>query len=409
MGTGGAPASADGGTDAEMPPAPFALAIPPREAVTRVARVLWEAPPDPSLLDMADSGTLKTDADVRALVTAMLADSRARVGVGHFYRWWLGLEALPSVMKDPSIFPEYSRAMGAMMAKETETFGVYTTLDGDGRFPTLMQGSYSFLNETLAPLYGVAGVQGSDLRKVDLDPNQRAGIFTRLAPLTLNAGEDGWTAPSSRGRAIVGSVLCQDLPRDIGAERTHPDPQLTNRELIMRMAWAAPSCAACHAIVDPIGLAYEGFDSIGRVRTLDAGKMIDTSGSIQVGTERVTFNGPAELAQILATDAAAQRCMGSKWLAYMLGRSLNANDTASVDSIAARFVASDLDLRAAIAAAASSASFLDPRGGTPCTPGADQTCNANPALSSFQGTCGPDGKCLCKAPATLVPSTGRCL
>src|SRR5947208_1547129 len=83
-------------------------------------------------------GAVVTDADVRGVATTMLGDPRARVGVGHFYRWWLGLDALLSLTKDPILFPEYSTEVGALMAKETETFGVYTTFDGDGNFAALM-------------------------------------------------------------------------------------------------------------------------------------------------------------------------------------------------------------------------------------------------------------------------------
>jgi len=407
-GAGGSGGSPDAGLDAWTTP-PTDLGIAADEAVTRLARVLWEEPPDSSLLAMAHGGAIKTDADVRAVATAMLADPRARVGVGHFYRWWLGLEALPSVHKDPSVFPEYSSALGAMMAKETEAFGVYTTLEGDGRFPTLMQGSYAFINETLAPLYGLSDVSGSDLQKVELDSHQRAGIFTRLAILTLNAGTDGWTAPSSRGAEVVAKMLCRDIPREPpGSPPLHPDPNHTNREVILREA-GQQTCAPCHAQVDPVGFAYEGFDSLGRARSTDAGKPIDTSGRVYLSSGRVDFNGPGELAQILATAVDAHRCMGLKWLEYMLGRTLTLDDTASAEDVVGRFVASNLDLRTAIAAAASSASFLDPRRGTPCTPGADQTCNANPALSSLHGTCGPDGKCLCNAPSMLDAASGRCL
>jgi hypothetical protein len=373
-----------------------------------VARVLWEAPPDQALLAMADSGAVHTDADVRAIATTMLGDSRSRVGVGHFYRWWLGLDALQSVTKDASLFPEYSSAVGAMMAKETESFGVYATLDGDGRFPTLMQGSYSFINETLAPFYGVTGVTGADLRKVDLDPTQRAGIFTQLAILTLNSGRDGWTAPSTRGTSVVNDVLCLGIPREPPSPPLHPDPRYTNRELITQSAGAS-GCASCHRYVDPVGFAYEGFDSVGRTRLADAGKPIDNSGDVVLTSGEVGFNGPVELAHILAGAPQAHRCMGSKWLEYMLGRTLNTEDMASVDAIAGRFDHSDLDLRTAIAAAASSASFLGPGGGTPCTPGADQSCNSDPKISSLHGTCAPDGKCVCQAPYTLDGSTGRCL
>ena len=126
-------------------------------------------------------------------------------------------------------------------------------------------------------------------------------------------------------------------------------------------------------------------------------------------TREVRFAGPVELAHILTTAPEAYRCMSSKWLEYMLGRSLTDDDLRSVGAITARFEDSNLDLRTAIAAAASSASFLGAGGGTPCTPGADQTCNSDPRLSSLHGTCAPDGKCLCKAAFTLDTSTGHCL
>jgi len=407
-GSGGSGAPNDGGTDTRLEPPPATLSISPQEALTRVARVLWEAPPDSSLLGMADSGAVKTDADVRAIASTMLGDPRSRVGVGHFYRWWLGLDALASVKKDPSLFPDYSSAVGALMAKETETFGVYTTLDGDGRFPTLMQGTYSFINETLAPFYGVSGVIGADLQKVELDPTQRAGILTQLAPLTLSSGRDGWTAPSTRGTDVMTSVLCLNIPREpVGTPPLHPDPRYTNRELIIQNAGQA-TCAPCHAYVDPVGFAFEGFDSIGRVRLTDAGKAIDTSGDVRLASGQVEFNGPVELARILAEAPDAHRCMGNKWLEYMLGRALTADDMASADAIAGRFEDAKLDLRTVIAAAASSASFLGPGGGTPCTPGADQTCNSDPRLSSLRGTCTPDGKCVCTTPSTRDGSTGRC-
>jgi hypothetical protein len=368
--TGGAPGSGGSGTPGDpLVPPPSALPISPREALTRLARVLWEAPPDPWMLQLADSGAVVTDQDVRQIATTMLGDPRARVGVGHFYRWWLGLDALPSVTKDPSLFPEYSPAVGALMAKETETFGVYTTLDGDGIFATLMQGSYSFINETLAPFYGVAGVTGADLQKVDLDPTQRAGIFTQLSMLTLNSGYDGWTAPSMRGTAVVNSALCLNVPREPpGSPAVEPDPRYTNRELINRQV-SSSNCASCHRYFDPVGFAYEGFDSVGRVRSTDAGKPIDSSGDVVLGPRQVQFAGPVELAHILTAAPEAAECMTRKWLEYMLGRGLTSDDMLSWGAITARFEDSNLDLRTAIAAATSSASFLRPGGGTPCTPG----------------------------------------
>ena len=71
---------------------------------------------------------------------------------------------------DPALFPEYSTVVSAAMSAETEAFAMNVTFDGDGHYPALMLSSYSFINDALASFYGVSGVTGSALRKVDLDP-----------------------------------------------------------------------------------------------------------------------------------------------------------------------------------------------------------------------------------------------
>jgi hypothetical protein len=405
----------DGGTDGASPPAdpvPVPLAISAREALTRVARVLWESAPDSALVAMADSGGVATDADVRKIALDMLADPRSRAGVGHFYRWWLELDRAAAVQKDAALFPQFSPAVGALMASETEALGVDVTLNGDGRFPSLMRASHSFLNETLAAFYGVPGVTGSDLRKVDLDPTQRSGIFTQLSLLTLTASSNSWTSPSRRGVLIVRKMLCMNsVPPPESLEQPAPvtQPSLTNRQRIEMTVSSQAACTLCHQQFDPFGFAYERFDSIGRVRLTDSGMPIDTSGHVSTPNgDAFSFDGPIELAAILANLPSAHRCMSSQWLEYTLGRTLTAEDAPSVTGIHERFQASSLNLRTLIAAAVSSSAFLSEAGGARCTPGLDQTCNDEPFASWTTGTCTPAGKCVCDANRTLNVTTGRC-
>jgi uncharacterized protein DUF1592/uncharacterized protein DUF1588/uncharacterized protein DUF1585 len=391
---------------------PVPLPISPREAVTRVARVLWESPPDEALVALADSGTLTTNEDVRRTALSMLADSRSRAAVGHFYRWWLNLDALAMTAKDPNLYPEYSAALGAAMAAETEAFALNVTFDGDGRFPTLMRGSYSFINGPLADLYGIPDVTGSDLRKVDLDPTQRAGVLTQGAFLSQTSGSFTWTSPTRRGLFVARQILCKDIPApppDVVTEvpPAQTDPT-TNRQKLER-SMTSPSCMTCHSEMDPFGFAYEGFDSIGRVRLTDSGLPIDTSGYAIVDSGAHSWKNAIDLAQILASSQEAHVCMGRQWLRYVLGRLLTAADESSVVDIARLFEAGGLDLRTAIAAAVSSASFLATTGGPPCTAGLPQTCNEDPLISSIRGSCTPAGKCVCTVPSAFNPATGRCM
>jgi hypothetical protein len=414
-GAGGAAATSGGGaggTTAPATAAPMPLRISPREAVTRLARVLWENLPDEMLVALADSGTVTTDEDVRRVALNMLTDSRSRTGVAHFYRWWLNLDALAATAKDPVVFPEYSTALGTSMASETEAFALNVTFDGDGRYPTLMRGSYSFLNGALASLYGIPDVTGVDLRKVDLDPTQRAGILTQGAFLTQTSSSHSWTSPTRRGLFVANRILCRGVPPpppDGSSELVvGPTGPVTNRQRL-EAAIASPACAGCHVLMDPLGFAYESFDSIGRVRLMDSGLAIDASGAINLSGVDYTWNNAIELAQILATSQDAHDCLGRQWLQYVLARNLTPADDTSVAAIGRLFTASGLDLRTAIAAAVSSPSFLDPAGGPPCTAGLPQTCNDDPKISSLRGTCTPAGKCVCTGTTPLNPDTGRCL
>jgi hypothetical protein len=182
---------------------------------------------------------------------------------------------------------------------------------------------------------------------------------------------------------------------------------LTNRQRLEKDTGTCGS--ACHQRFDPLGFAFEKYDSIGRVRLTDSGFPIDASGRMPVvyGQE-LPFDDAIALTGILAESPTAHRCMGSKWLEYMLGRTLTPEDGPSVTGIHELFEANNLSLPTAIAAAASSPAFLQPGGGPPCTPGLEQTCNDSPTVSSLFGTCSPAGKCVCRDGASLNPVTGRC-
>lgn len=405
----GGPGDADAGVGTASPP----LVISASEALTRVTRVLWESSPDAALVALADSGAVQTNEDVRKIALDILADPRARVGVASFFRWWLRLDRMAFVTKSASLFPQFSTNVGAMMVAETEAFGVDVTLNGDGSFRTLMRAPYSFLNESLAGLYGVTGVTGSELRKVNLDPTHRAGILTQLSLMTINSSSTDWTSPTRRGVLIADRVLCADIappPPEVPDPGPVDEPPgaLTNRQRLEKELTTS-GCAACHQGFDPLGLAYETFDSVGRLRLMDSGLPIDTSGRLPpTYGDAPAFDDAIGLAGILAELPMAHRCMGSSWLEYMLGRTLREEEGPLVAGIYDRFQASNLSLPALIAAALSSPAFLQPSGGPPCTPGLSQTCNDSPSVSSLFGTCSPAGKCVCRDGASLNPTTGRC-
>lgn len=312
---------------------------------------------------------------------------------------------MAGVQKDPLLFPTFNAALASDMAAETETFATSVTLDMNGSFAQLLTAPFSYLNESLAAVYGVSGISGSGLRLTQLPLDKRAGLFTQPSFLTLHAHETEGS-PVSRGLFITSRLFCAPLPAPPPGVNTTLPPIATNTTLRQRVEAAtsdSPTCAACHRQLE-IGYAFEHYDAIGQYRTVDNGLPIDASIEMYRGN-LVAVDGAVELAAALAHDPGAERCMSRNWLTYALGRSLTMADEPTVTEVNQWFTLSDFKLQAVIAAAMQTDVFL--RSPPICTPGADQTCNDAPQLSRVQGLCTPASRCVCKS-GSPNPETGRC-
>jgi len=362
-GTAGVGAGGTGGQGGVMGPVARPLVISAREAVRRLALVIWNDVPDAALNTEADSGTIATSEDVRKLALRMLADPRARAGVGGFYRWWLKLDTIAGLNKDAALFPQFTPELRADMATETELLGVHVTLDIDGVLATLYTAPFSFLTERLAAIYGVAGVTGTMHRKVALDPATRAGIVTQPGIMALTSVATR-TSPTYRGKFVAEQMLCMGIPApppDVPPFPTTIPPNTTTRQQQTTLT-SNPSCAACHSLMDPTGFTLEGLDPIGRTRTTDNGGLVDTSANLGVslnGQLGAAVNGPRDLAQHLSTATETARCLAKQWLTFALGRDLNtAADLKEADGVHSLFAKAGLNLQQLIAAAVQTDLFL---------------------------------------------------
>jgi hypothetical protein len=410
--TGGAGSSAAGmmgngsGGGGASVPAPRPLPVSPSEAVTQASRLLWQMDPDPALMTMAESGALVTTEDLRKLALRLEIDARARSGVADFYRWWLDLDRVKGLVVDTAVFPQPSAALLAAMEAETETFAVFVTLDGDGSFTTLLTAPFTFVNEPLASIYRIGGISGTELRRVALDPSQRGGLFTQPGILAMNSHPSG-TSPTLRGLYLRQRLLCQDIPAAPPDVPPLPPPTgMTMRERITTFT-ANPACVACHQLTDPLGFAFEHFDAIGQYRETDNGTPIDASGQVTLRSGPMAFQDAGDLMALLARAPEAQTCMAEKWLQYALGgRILTDREKTFVDEAQRWFASSGFNLRDLVAAVIQSEVFLTHQ--PVCTPGADQTCNADPRISSLHGHCTEARRCTCQTGDLPDPTTGRC-
>jgi hypothetical protein len=311
--------------------------LTPYENASRLSYFIWGSLPDATLFQAAKDNKLSTPEELQAQAKRMLADNKARDTVVSFVEEWLQLDQISTRPKDPAFYPEYNPALQAAMAAEVSSFVTNTVFDADGKFSSLLTSTNSYVDQGLATLYGVQGVQGTGMKQMALDNSQRAGLFTRAGFLSVNAGTDQ-SSPTKRGRRVYERLLCGVLPNPpnnvpppkpasaAGTTRQHAEDHDKN-----------PCTGACHALMDPIGFGFEHYDGIGKYRTMEKNAMIDSTGSIDVDGSNHKFKDARELSLLLADSPTVARCFATQWVRYAFKRNDTEADQASVNDVVAAF------------------------------------------------------------------------
>lgn len=337
------------------------LELTDHEVATRLASLLWRGQPDEALLSAADRGELGSADAVEAQARRMLADPRAERSIQRFAREWLGYDRV-TVRSDADVdlAPELEQALLA----ETDRYVQHVLFEGDRSFETLLTSPFTFVDDQLASYYGVTAPPGTGLRRVDLDPAQRASLLTHGSVVAT------YQRPTERGMLIRQRMLCTEVPApppDIGDEPLEGDPEATRRQTYEAALMTQPACWGCHQLIDPIGFGLESYDSGGRHRTIDNGQPVDDSGEIiSAGDAEGTFTGGVGLAHVLAGSGHVHRCFAKQWVGFGLRRLYAESDDCLVGRVTAAFQAADLDIHALIVALVRSETFRfrAPRGGS---------------------------------------------
>jgi hypothetical protein len=306
------------------PVSEFALA-------SRLSYFLWSSMPDDELFDLAAHGALRKNLD--AQVRRMLASPKAHALVANFAGQWLEIRNLKFVEPDKKLFPEFDESLRAAMREETELFFNHI-LRQDRSVLEFLTADYTFVNERLAKHYGLSGVTGDEFRQVSLAGTPRRGVLTQASVLTITSNPTR-TSPVKRGKWVLEDLLgtpppppppnVPDLPNDgkpvTGTLRHQMEEHRTN-----------PTCASCHARMDPIGFGLENFDAIGAFRTKDGEFPVDAAGKLSTGE---SFAGAAELTAILSDKRRENfiRNLSEKMLIYALGRGIERTDRPAIERI----------------------------------------------------------------------------
>ncbi|MEM9189466.1 MAG: DUF1592 domain-containing protein [Myxococcota bacterium] len=313
------------------------------ELASRLSYFLWGSMPDEQLFAAAEAGVLRSDEGIAGQAERMLRDPRAVESLGQFHVQWLGLDLLPSVDKSETAFPAFTPDLAAAMLEETSRFSAHVLLESDGTYEALLTAPFTVAPPELRPLYGIAD-DGSSLQR--LLPGRHAGILTHASFLAVHSHRDQ-TSPVKRGVLIREEVLCQELmPAPPGVDNSPPEVAegTTTRERFA-IHTADPSCAGCHAFIDPVGWSFEHFDAVGQWRDTDEGNPVDATGELVATDIDGPTTGHLDLLGRLANSSEAHACMTHQWYRYALRRLESDGDAEQLAALAANFEASGGNLQ----------------------------------------------------------------
>jgi hypothetical protein len=336
----------------EDPDAPGLLRYTGWEMASRLSYLILAAPPDAELLLAAEADELRTAEAMEAHALRLLDDPRARPALVGFFRDFMNIAKLDVLDKSIEQFPQMSATLGTSMRLELERMFETTTFDASGDFRELFTTRDTFVNEDLARVYGIDGIVGPELRPYTFPADSpRAGVLTSAGFLAANAHKTQ-TSPTHRGRFVRIQMLCQDVPpppEGVDTSLPPPDPNAGPQTLRERLEIhrVQPACAGCHALMDPIGFAFENYDAIGAHRIVDEqGLQLDSTSDIE-GTP--VTNG-TEVGPVIAALPQASDCIARRFYEHAGAHLVEAGEEAALQEVIDEFVASDYDFRSLVLA-----------------------------------------------------------
>jgi Protein of unknown function (DUF1592)/Protein of unknown function (DUF1588)/Protein of unknown function (DUF1595)/Protein of unknown function (DUF1587)/Protein of unknown function (DUF1585) len=334
-----------------------AYAIPDVQLASRLSFFLWSSIPDDALLDLAERGELRKPGALERQALRMLADPRSRSLVTDFAGQWLHLRNLDSITPDLRLFPDFDDNLRQAFRRETELL-FESVLRDDRSVLDLLRSDYTFLNERLAKHYGIPHVYGSRFRRVSLgDDRVRGGLLRQGSILTVTSYANR-TSPVIRGKWILENIVGTPPPPQPANVPALKDNTVSS-SLSVRARLAEHrgnlACAGCHKLMDPAGFALENFDAVGRWRSFEEGRPVDSTGGLPDGSRFAGVNGLERA--LLKRPELFVGTLSEKLLTFALGRGTLPLDAPAVRKIIRDARAKDFRFSALIVGIATSTPF----------------------------------------------------
>jgi hypothetical protein len=326
------------------------------ELASRLSFFLWSSIPDDELLTLASRRQLSDPRQLERQVRRMMADPRSQAIVDNFAGQWLYLRNLRNQNPDRIEFPDFDDNLRQAFKRETEML-FESVMRQDRSVLELMTADYTFVNERLARHYGIPNIYGSHFRRIALTDERRKGLLGKGSLLLVTSRAER-TSPVLRGKWILENLLGTappPAPPDVPPfpEPSGEEPATVRERLELHRANA--TCASCHKLMDPIGLALENFDAVGAWREREGDAPINASGQLFDGTQ---VDGPVALREaLLSRPENIVHTFAEKLMTYAIGRGVTHRDMPTLRRIVRQSAAQDYRFASIVLAIVNSSPF----------------------------------------------------
>ncbi len=325
---------------------PEPIPVSQYEMASRLSYFLWASMPDHELIKLASENKLHDDAVLEAQVKRMVRseiddrghrrDAKIRDFSQSFVEQWLGTRAIGREFQpNEAIVGKLDSELLGGMKYEPVMF-MEDLLAENRSLLNWIDSDFTYANSRLARHYAIKDEFREQPRRVELPSgSHRGGVLGMSAVLAVSSFSHR-TSPVLRGKWVMETLLGTAPPPpppnvpDLDEVAVEQGEKLSLRQRLERHR-ADPTCASCHAVMDPLGFGLENYDVLGRWRTEVEGIAIDSTGTLPDGT---TFAGAAGLKdQLMQRKDEFIRHLTRKMLGYALARQLTNEDQCVVESI----------------------------------------------------------------------------
>ena len=334
------------------------------EVAARLSYFVWSAPPDEELIRLARERQLHQPQVLKAQVKRMLADPKSAALATQFAGYWLKFNKVGDHLDiSRQRFPEFSGSLQQAMYDEVRYF-VEEIIRRDLTILNLLDSNFTFVNRELALHYGMPEVSGEGFQKVELTNDVGRGGLMGMAGILSLTSHPNRRSAVERGAYILRDVLgTPPLPPPVSVSKLKGLDAEDGRSLTMAQTLQQhrqdTRCAGCHSRIDPLGLALEEFDGIGRRTQPNGEASLDGIDTLPDGTQLRRF---ADLKRYLLQKQQRRKFIGNfskRLLNYALTRELQSGDFYTLVSARRALEENDYRPSAAVQAIVTSKIFLE--------------------------------------------------